>query len=547
MTRPTNLGSLNERSVPHIELLREFFVQQGAPCGSPEDIAPLAERLSSAGPFHDKTVSMLRDVIRHDDAIASPLQLLDLLCVVVGGPEAGRTDADIHGPVGKLLVFVNIVFLSLRKRPFSEASAQTALPRTEETNAFLAPDASQAAAHTAQSPTDPGHASNHSDEGEHAPAPTLPDEDLRFVAPDLTSAVETQPRTDDFPYPSATDVAAGEGSGANRFLEDGRFDLPMRETVTSTSPVTREISEAPEVSEASIDFREPAEHRGTAEPREHARAAAFHTALSEAEPVPRAAPKRSLLSRPALLAAGAVLLVLGSMALLSRKPPPRPVTQSPPSALYPGSASIAKPSPYTGPANVQSQAAPGATEASGSSTNGVAADDGRAAAQVAGTQQQAGGGASSIPDPPMPGDSPESQSPAPEGVVSEGKDQPTPTIPDVSPDRPTRVHDALTLRHGSRGGLFAVSSGVMSANLISAPPPDYPLLARITHVEGQVILQAVVSRKGQVVATHVLQGHHLLRGAAEGAVQRWRYRPYQMNGKSTDVETIVFVNFRLHH
>ena len=261
----------------------------------------------------------------------------------------------------------------------------------------------------------------------------------------------------------------------------------------------------------------------------------------------RPAPRSRLLSRPALLAAGAVLLVLGSMALFSRKAPPRPVTQPAPSALYPGTSSTPKPTPYTGPANTLPQATPGATGVSGGSNNGVAADDGRAAAQVPGTQGQAGEGESSIPDPPLPGGSPDSQSPAPEGVVSEGKDQPTPTIPDVSPDRPTRVHDALTTRHGSRGGLFAVSSGVMSANLISAPPPDYPLLARITHVEGQVILQAVVSRKGQVVATHVLQGHHLLRGAAEGAVQRWRYRPYQMNGKATDVETIVFVNFRLHH
>ncbi|MEO6828889.1 MAG: energy transducer TonB [Acidobacteriaceae bacterium] len=84
----------------------------------------------------------------------------------------------------------------------------------------------------------------------------------------------------------------------------------------------------------------------------------------------------------------------------------------------------------------------------------------------------------------------------------------------------------------------------MTGNLIAAPPPEYPRLAGMFHVEGQVILQAVVSRNGRVVATHVLRGHRLLRGAAEQAVRRWRYRPFFVNGQSTDVATIVTVNFR---
>jgi len=92
-----------------------------------------------------------------------------------------------------------------------------------------------------------------------------------------------------------------------------------------------------------------------------------------------------------------------------------------------------------------------------------------------------------------------------------------------------------------------VSSGVMAGNLISAPPPEYPKFASFAHIEGQVILQAVVSRNGTVTAIHVLSGHHLLRGAAIAAVRRWRYRPYVLSGKPTDVATIVTVNFHLHH
>ena len=103
-----------------------------------------------------------------------------------------------------------------------------------------------------------------------------------------------------------------------------------------------------------------------------------------------------------------------------------------------------------------------------------------------------------------------------------------------------------TMRVGPtrRMGTYTVSSGVMAANLISAPTPEYPRLAGMFHIEGQVILQAVVSRNGRVVATHVLRGHRLLRGAAADAVRQWRYRPYVVNGQATDVATIVTVNFR---
>jgi TonB family protein len=95
-------------------------------------------------------------------------------------------------------------------------------------------------------------------------------------------------------------------------------------------------------------------------------------------------------------------------------------------------------------------------------------------------------------------------------------------------------------------GVFFVSSGVMTANLLSAPPPEYPKLASLMHVEGPVILQAVVAKDGTVMATHALSGHHLLRSAAERAVREWRYRPYQSNGRPTEVVTVVTVAFRLH-
>ena len=89
----------------------------------------------------------------------------------------------------------------------------------------------------------------------------------------------------------------------------------------------------------------------------------------------------------------------------------------------------------------------------------------------------------------------------------------------------------------------SVAPGVMAANLISAPPPSYPFLARLAHIEGQVTVQAVISRDGVVSATRVLNGHHLLRGAAVAAVRLRRYRPYRIGGQPTNVATTVTVDF----
>lgn len=88
-----------------------------------------------------------------------------------------------------------------------------------------------------------------------------------------------------------------------------------------------------------------------------------------------------------------------------------------------------------------------------------------------------------------------------------------------------------------------VAGAVMAANLIASPEPDFPMLARITHLDGPVVLQAEIGRNGRVRDTHVISGHRLLRGAAEDAVRQWRYRPYIVDGQPVAVTTTITVHF----
>lgn len=96
----------------------------------------------------------------------------------------------------------------------------------------------------------------------------------------------------------------------------------------------------------------------------------------------------------------------------------------------------------------------------------------------------------------------------------------------------------------SGAALLSVPADRALANLFYSPQPLYPTLAQLTHVEGGVVLAIAVSAQGTVVATRVVQGQPLLRGAAETAVRHWRFRPFVEDGRPTQVQTSVVVDVR---
>ncbi|HLW51618.1 MAG TPA: TonB family protein [Candidatus Angelobacter sp.] len=75
--------------------------------------------------------------------------------------------------------------------------------------------------------------------------------------------------------------------------------------------------------------------------------------------------------------------------------------------------------------------------------------------------------------------------------------------------------------------------------------PHYPEEARSRHIEGTVVLSAVVARDGTVKGIRPVSGDPTLLQAAETAVRSWIYRPYQINGRAVDVDTEIVINFAL--
>jgi len=64
-------------------------------------------------------------------------------------------------------------------------------------------------------------------------------------------------------------------------------------------------------------------------------------------------------------------------------------------------------------------------------------------------------------------------------------------------------------------------------------------------MQGEVVMQAIISKEGAIEDVRVIKGHRLLRSAATNAVRSWRYRPFLIDGHPVEVATIVTVDFKL--
>ncbi|MGE5204437.1 MAG: energy transducer TonB [Chlamydiota bacterium] len=90
-----------------------------------------------------------------------------------------------------------------------------------------------------------------------------------------------------------------------------------------------------------------------------------------------------------------------------------------------------------------------------------------------------------------------------------------------------------------------VSQGVSQGLLVHKVQPEYPQIAKQAHIQGSVVLHAVIGKDGQVQGLQVVSGHPMLTASAINAVKQWRYKPYMLNGQPTEIDTTITVNFTL--
>jgi len=90
-----------------------------------------------------------------------------------------------------------------------------------------------------------------------------------------------------------------------------------------------------------------------------------------------------------------------------------------------------------------------------------------------------------------------------------------------------------------------VSQGVTEGLLTRKVQPAYPPLAKTARIQGDVVLNALISKNGNIENLRVMSGHPMLVTSALDAVKQWKYKPYILNGEPVEVETTITVKFTL--
>jgi TonB family protein len=115
--------------------------------------------------------------------------------------------------------------------------------------------------------------------------------------------------------------------------------------------------------------------------------------------------------------------------------------------------------------------------------------------------------------------------------------------PVAAPLRPADNPQNVTNEAGTKQ--VRISPQVSQGLLLYKVQPIYPHDAMRNHIQGAVVLHAIIDKNGRISNLKALSGPKELTAAAISAVEQWRYRPYSLEGGPIEVQTEITVNFQL--
>lgn len=90
-----------------------------------------------------------------------------------------------------------------------------------------------------------------------------------------------------------------------------------------------------------------------------------------------------------------------------------------------------------------------------------------------------------------------------------------------------------------------IGGNVQAAKMVRQIQPLYPQIAKTAHVQGTVMLHAIIAKDGSVQELQYVSGPALLMRSAMDAVRQWKYQPTLLNGEPVEVDTTISVVFTL--
>ena len=110
----------------------------------------------------------------------------------------------------------------------------------------------------------------------------------------------------------------------------------------------------------------------------------------------------------------------------------------------------------------------------------------------------------------------------------------------------------LTILLLAGGSLWAADPALRVAEAdakkaaIQKPAPEYPMVARQLKVTGKVNLDVLIADDGSVAEVRIVSGTPILTKPAVDAVKKWRFRPFQADGKPAAALASLSFEFDTH-
>jgi periplasmic protein TonB len=90
-----------------------------------------------------------------------------------------------------------------------------------------------------------------------------------------------------------------------------------------------------------------------------------------------------------------------------------------------------------------------------------------------------------------------------------------------------------------------ISKGVITGQASSLPQPPYPPIAKQAGVQGRVSVQVLIDEHGNVVSATPIDGHPMLKLAAQKAAMQAKFRPTLLSEQPVKVSGVITYDFRL--
>jgi protein TonB len=90
-----------------------------------------------------------------------------------------------------------------------------------------------------------------------------------------------------------------------------------------------------------------------------------------------------------------------------------------------------------------------------------------------------------------------------------------------------------------------ISKGPITGQATSLPQPPYPPIAQHMRIQGRVSVQVLIDEYGKVISAAAIDGHPMLKGAAQKAALQARFSPTTLSGLPVRVSGVITYDFKL--